>query len=305
MGVQQFSWLGHAQEKLQGQDVSTGMEILHGELCSLRRDLGPEGWKHCLQNDLRTHPVFQLVQEDPFTRRALEKPRGYAGDAELIDYLYGEKNLCLGTSPIGAEVSRYMSEQPSAFSVRQRRDWLAQRIDTVAQERPDARILSIACGHLREAQRSVAVQENRIEELIALDQDLESLAVIQQEQGEHPIRTVQGSVRSLLKGELTFSDLDFVYSAGLYDYLAESAAQRLTQVMFRMLRPGGRLLVANFGDDPPEVGYMESAMDWWLIHRNEDQVSAFSAQIPRHEIAEKRLYWDDQKNVIYLELFKA
>ena len=35
-----------------------------------------------------THPLGELLHRDPFTRRGFDKPRGYAGDAVLIDYLY-------------------------------------------------------------------------------------------------------------------------------------------------------------------------------------------------------------------------
>jgi hypothetical protein len=36
----------------------------------------------------RDHEVFKLLQQDPNTRRAFDKPRGYAGDAVMLDYVY-------------------------------------------------------------------------------------------------------------------------------------------------------------------------------------------------------------------------
>ena len=43
-----------------------------------------------LREQIQSHPVRALIHEDPMTRRSFEKPRGYAGDAVLLDYIYGE-----------------------------------------------------------------------------------------------------------------------------------------------------------------------------------------------------------------------
>jgi len=85
-------------------------------------------------------------------------------------------------------------------------------------------------------------------------------------------------------------NLDLVYAAGLYDYLSQPLATRLTKTMFDMLRPGGKLQVANFVPDHPEVGYMETFMQWSLIYRTESQLEDVAKEIPAPEIADKRTF---------------
>lgn len=51
----------------------------------------------------RAHPLHALVQQDPFTHRAASKPRGYAGDAVMMDYIY-ESRAPEGTSEVGRAV---------------------------------------------------------------------------------------------------------------------------------------------------------------------------------------------------------
>jgi len=46
-------------------------------------------------------------------------------------------------------------------------------------------------------------------------------------------------------------------AAGLFDYLLQRLAQRLTRAMFDLLHPGGRMLVTNFVPLIPDIGYME------------------------------------------------
>jgi hypothetical protein len=109
-------------------------------------------------------------------------------------------------------------------------------------------------------------------------------------------------VRALLTGRANLSDYDLVYAAGLYDYLERDVAARLTTTLFGMLRPGGRLLVANFAHGVRETAYMEAYMDWPLIYRDESDVDRFAAQIDPATIARRRLFRDAPRNVIYLEL---
>ncbi|MFP2900728.1 class I SAM-dependent methyltransferase [Corallococcus sp. 4LFB] len=295
-------WLDalHAR-MMQGPDdtLHQGMTDLHGGLIERRRQWSPELWKRFCLELARKHPMRPFLHQCPFTRHAFERPRGYAGDAALIDYLYMDH--AADELHAGREIYRYMHGQPSARSVRERRELLARMMDETAERRPDGRVLSVACGHLREAESSRAVAERRLEELIAFDQDPVSLAEISRLHPGGIVRPVCGSVRSLLAGKAVFTDLDFAYSAGLYDYLSDSVAARLTALLFHMLRPGGRLLVANFAVHPPETGYMEAFMDWWLTYRDEDGMRGLLSETPLEQVANVRLFRDSQDNVIYLE----
>ncbi|MBN9682503.1 MULTISPECIES: class I SAM-dependent methyltransferase [unclassified Corallococcus] len=296
-------WLDSLHSRMvQGPDetLHAGMTALHGGLIHRRRRWSPEVWKRFCQELARKHPMRPFLHQCPFTRHAFERPRGYAGDAALIDYLYMDH--AADELHAGREIYRYMHGQPSARSVRERRELLARMMDETAARRPDGRVLSVACGHLREAESSRAVVERKLQELIAFDQDPVSLAEISRLHPGGIVRPVCGSVRSLLAGKAVFQDLDFAYSAGLYDYLSDSVAARLTALLFQMLRPGGRLLVANFAVHPPETGYMEAFMDWWLTYRDEDGMRDLLSETPLEQVDNVRLFRDSQDNVIYLEV---
>jgi hypothetical protein len=62
----------------------------------------------------------------------------------------------------------------SCRAVRHRRDLIAATIDETCAARPGARILSVACGHLREAALSDAVMTGALSTLIALDMPVHS-----------------------------------------------------------------------------------------------------------------------------------
>ena len=297
--------------------------IIRG-LGGVRLAMSHEEWRIFVRNAAAVHPIRDILHEDPFTRRSFEKPRGYAGDAVMIDYVYGYARVN-GTSRLGREVMECTTNAATAKAVRYRREVFARIVDETAARRPLPRILALGSGHLREAFLSTAVHDRRIGQYIALDQDPESLAVVDQSFGQQGVRTVQASVLDLPTGDLARvpggaqgvdhplhlpslnadRGFDLIYAAGLYDYLWQGAAKELTACAFNMLDPGGRLVVANVMPDIPDAGYMEAIMDWWLVYRTVDQLAAVADPIPRAAIASLRTFTDPGNSVAFLELTRA
>ena len=110
---------------------------------------------------------------------------------------------------------------------------------------------------------------------------------------------------TLVKQKQSFENLDLVYAAGLYDYLSQPFATRLTRIMFEMLRPGGKLLIANFMPDHRDAGYMKTFMQWPLIYRNESQLNDVSKEISDAKIDYKNIFLEENGNIVFLELRKS
>jgi hypothetical protein len=268
--------------------------------------LPAETWRAFAEDVCLSHPLARLMHEDPFVRRAYDKPRGYPGDAGILDLIYGTVPLPEGTTAFGATLYAHDVRSAACRSVRDRREILTDAIERAARQAPGgARVLSVACGHLREAQCSAAVCDGALASFHALDQDPISIALLEREHAPLGVTPVLGSVRDVLKRRITFSGLTLAYAAGLYDYLPAPVAASLTARMFGMLAPGGRLIVANFCPELPDIGVMESYMAWRLIYRDEAEMEEIGAAVPEAEVASRRTFRDSGGNVVYLEIEKA
>jgi SAM-dependent methyltransferase len=250
---------------------------------------------------VRRHPVFAAVHQAPFTRRAFTKPRGYPGDAVTLDYIYGLERL--GPAPeVVRDLYAWEFQTPSCRSVRARKALLAEQIDLAGSRTPRPRILSLACGHLREAREATLLLDRGAGAFFAVDQDAGSLATVASELAAYGVEAVHGSVRGVLARKVAYEDIDLAYAAGLYDYLAEPLAVQLTAKLFAMLHSGGRLLIPNFNPSLRDIGYLEAFMDWWLLYRDEDDMNRLLAAIPEAEIAGARQFRDRHGNITVLEV---
>ena len=162
-------------------DVHSAMDGLYEGLASFRADLPADQWRE-FGDLLRRHPLHHLLLQSPFARRAFEKPRGYAGDAALIDFLYGLGQWPRDCSTLGEVLYSWEFEIPGSRSIRRRRMSIAREIDHVAEDHLAASVLSVACGHLCEAALSTAVRESRVH-VTGVDQDAESVAMVAADYG--------------------------------------------------------------------------------------------------------------------------
>jgi hypothetical protein len=286
--------------ELRAGQIALALDTLFDDLAA-RRAEEPRNWP-AYASLCRNHPICSVLHQDPFTYRAFSKPRGYAGDAVMMDYIYGlgeAGRAVREATPLGRTIFQYMDSRPSARGVRYRRQLIAELIDRVAGQ-GGRRVLAIAAGHLRELELSIAVKTGHLEEFVAFDQDEASLAVVDRDYGHLGVRATQGSVRQILAGKANPGAYDFVYAAGLFDYLSTPVATALTHRMFDMTRPGGLMLIPNFQAEVPDSGYMEAFMDWRLIYRANHDMHALVGDLPQGEIANCRVFNDCHNAITYL-----
>lgn len=279
---------------------------------SILRTQSGDTWSDLVKSVIAPHPVMLDIRLCPLTGRCAAKPRGYAGDAVMIDYIYGTGSpVGQFASSVTQAIYAYTTSSPASRSVRYRRYRLADLIDSMATQQLHAgkqglRVLSIAAGHGREIELSAAFQQGLISEFVALDQDAESLAELKQAYtgSASPVTPLKLSIKQLLRTNHDLGRFDLIYSAGLYDYLDTSLAKRLTAHLLDMLQPSGRLLYANFAPDIHGVGYMEAAMDWWLTYRDANATLALAAEVDAAQISSNKQYTDPDCNIHFVELHK-
>jgi SAM-dependent methyltransferase len=289
--------------------VDTTVAGLISNLCSYRNTIDEAEWRNRVASDVRSHRVYRLLLEDPFVRHSAVRPRGYPGDAELLDYIYGSGNvrpMIDGASALGRRLHAYHWTTPAPAAVRNRLRMAAAEVDRMASAGMRPHVLSIACGHLREAALLESLPNQALGRLVGVDQDPLSLQLVGREWCRLGVEARECDARMLIRrGLATLGKFDFIYSLGLYDYLSDKAAARLLATAVDMLNPGGKIWIANFAPGIWTAAFMEAVMDWWLIYRSEEQLEALSDRIDPAKIASSRTFVEPEKNVVFLELVRA
>lgn len=285
-------------------------KIIHraaGALHGIRKLYAAEIWQQLIPI-AQQHPVAQYFLQDPFTRWSFDKPRGYSGDAQLLDFIYGHPSVSAhveGATALGKALYAYTREASSSVAVRERRDILADFVDECANRcEGSAEVLTIAAGHLREARLSKAFELGKVKRWLALDQDPISIGSIHQEYAGTVVDPVDGSVLSLLKNEHALGKFDCVYAAGLYDYLNDKVSIKLTQKCLDMLKPGGSFLFANFATEIQVDGYMETFMNWALLLRSEEDMWRIVRGATVGMNVDCSLRYGENRNIVYAVIRK-
>lgn len=228
------------------------------------------------------HP---LVLCSPFVYRTFQKPLGYAGDYEMVNMILRDPHE--GATLFAKLVNVVFLQNPPALAHRNRIGHLHQRLveeaSRAARQGRRCRILNLGCGPAREVQQLLAQDEisNNVD-LVLLDFNDETLEFAQENivrlRDQHGRQTGlefrSKSVNQLLK-EASKPDTvaqrgyyDFVYCAGLFDYVSDRVCRRLTELFYELLAPGGLLLVTNVDDSKPFRESMDFLLEWHLIYRD-------------------------------------
>jgi extracellular factor (EF) 3-hydroxypalmitic acid methyl ester biosynthesis protein len=264
--------------------------------------------------------VQPLVLSSPFAFRTVTKPLGYAGDYEVVNMILRDPHE--GASLFGKLLNRWFIKQPPAQAHRNRIGYLSETLAKetvrVAARGEPCRVLSLGCGPAKEVQDFIAQSElSNKARFTLVDFNDETLsharAMLQNASRTYDrnpaIEIVRKSVAQLLKGKdkktqgLQGVTYDFVYCAGLFDYLTDAVCRQLTRILYDMVSPGGLLVVTNVDASNPIRNWLGDILEWHLIYRNERQMRALRPEMSEPDMASIRA--DDTGVNLFLEIRKG
>jgi extracellular factor (EF) 3-hydroxypalmitic acid methyl ester biosynthesis protein len=240
---------------------------------------------HVLFGRRQLHP---LLLSSPFVYRTFAKPLGYAGDYEMVNMMF--RDSCEGGSLFAKMVNSYALQLPPIIAHRNRITFLSEKLIEesmrAARRGRSLRVFNLGCGPAHEIQQYLAKGSiTDVADFVLADFNEETaghtaakLNDLRKSYGSHAkIQVVKRTAHQLIKNsERTVQSpqaeqYDFIYCAGLFDYLSDKVCRKLMDVFYGMLAPGGLLLATNV-DDHPSQNEMEYFLEWNLIHRNSDQM---------------------------------
>ena len=251
--------------------------------------------------------------QNPFIGRALRKPRGYAGDFEMMNQIY--RSGFEGRTFFEMLMHRYGVMENSSQSVKYRRDYLVRKIFEQSKGKKQFSFCSLACGPAKEVIKflqEVNVEESAKYTIALLDQDVEALLNAKRNVYEQvlarnlkcQIYFLPISVKQILEQHeesqvVSKIQFDLIYTAGLYDYLAQPVAQLLTRHLLSWLKPGSEMIIGNFHPGNPTKTISELVADWKLIHRSEEDMMNL---ISLEKVASSHLHRDQEGIDLFLEI---
>ena len=220
-----------------------------------------------IKSDFR-QAILPWMGQSVIMKRGFEKPRGYAGDYQSLEYLYDNKPVSSG---IGHYFDNGFLQSELASAVRNRKDLMASLLlKTVSlSKKSEIKILNIASGSCRE----IFDIQNKVPSKVkftCVDFDDEALAFSSNKLSRLNINFTKEDILSMIKNKDSVlpSGNDLIYSIGLVDYLPDKILERIVKQLYEKLSPSGEMIL-SFKDrsryDPIREDWLT---DWKFIPRD-------------------------------------
>jgi hypothetical protein len=239
--------------------------------------------------------TFDWFLKSACIKRSFEKPRGYAGDFEIIDRIYRNEPTGKG---IGFAIDKYYLENKGCKAMRSRKKFCVNLIIKLVKEifNKNQQLISIfnlGGGPGRDIleileQLNYSVPVN----IKMLDQDEEALKYSKNilKKFLNYLNFKNVNLLRIVAGERynvdRYGQHDIILCIGLYDYLDEEAAVKLTRSIYPMLKKSGKIIISNWDISNPSQTEMEWICDWYVYYRTKGSMLRIfkKAQIPSRNI---------------------
>lgn len=281
-------------------------ELTHDDFFQLDELLAITGYEHRNGNvskediaDINTS-FGQEFLENTLHGRGFLKPNGYPGDYLFLDRIYTNH---ISLNPKYSIWDEYVQQNGAPNAVRNRKEYFKHLVKAKAKSAAQINVLNIISGSGRElAELYDATSEKNIR-TTCVEIDEEAIAFSKQLNKAH-LGQIE-YVNSNIFRYKTEESFDFIWSAGLFDYLNDKAFVKLLKRFAAWQKKGGEIVIGNYNEaHNPSRGYMEILGDWHLIHRTEAQLLqlASDAGFKQQEIHVSRM---PDNVILYLHILKS
>ncbi len=238
----------------------------------------------------------QAMSLDTVQGHVWHRPNGYHGDYEVIEHIYCRR---IASEPMLRRWDHYFHQHAAAKAVRNRIGYFASIMENAVTTRQGPlNVLLLGSGPAREVCEFLDANPDANAHFTGLD--IDPNAVAHATALNHPHL---GKVSFLHTNVLRFHPLetyDVVWAAGLFDYFSDAIFRRMVRRYSSALRPGGEMVVGNFGLWNPSRAYMEFG-GWRLLHRDSEQLLGLSVQAAPSWSAEVRTEAEGVNHFLHLK----
>ena len=207
---------------------------------------------------------------------SLIKPRGYAGDFEVIDRVYQRS---LTTDPNLINWDNFLVNTRAAKAVRNRKSYVIKMLEKLranTEGDEQIRVLDVASGPARDVFEFLSSTSDHRIFFDCIEYDNVAIQYASALCHEYLDR-----IEFIHKNAFRF-DTDrrykLVWSAGLFDYFDDRRFVFLLKRLYAFLEEGGELVIGNFSEKNPDRPYMEVMMEWELNHRSPEKLIHFATE---------------------------
>lgn len=214
-----------------------------------------------------------------FMRQALTKPRGYAGDYEILTRLYDGLPVTLG---FGGYLDRHFLLSELGTSVPLRLQMVREFLIEEARQRREMSVLNIACGPCREYAVDWELPADCQVKVVCADADALALDYVRTQVVPKLPSTIDMTLmqHNALKAGNTalnlklFGRRDVIYSVGLFDYIPDRLLVRMLAGLRESLAPNGVIYLAFKDSDFYDAMPYQWFVDWYFYQRTEAECRA-------------------------------
>lgn len=219
--------------------------------------------------------------------RGYLKPNGYPGDYLFLDQIYTKH---VSEDPSYGIWDEFVQQNGAPQAVRNRKEYYKYLVKTKANATPNLHVLNIISGSGRELAELYDAGHAKNIHTTCVEIDTEAIAFSKMLNKGYLEQITY--VHSNIFRYQTKQSYDFIWSAGLFDYLNDKAFVKLLMRFKEWQKKGGEIVIGNYNEaHNPSRDYMEILGDWHLIHRTKEQLLqlARAAGFSEHQIHVSRM----------------